>query len=561
MRSILAHAVLLIVCAGFLCSCSPSETPAKRAAREGVLLLGNGAEPATLDPALATGLTEVRIIMALFEGLVGFDASTLEPVPAAAESWTVSADGKTYTFKISPSAVWSSGRRVKARDFLYAWRRAVNPALGAEYASMFLPVENAEEILKGKLPPESLGVEAPADDVFVVRLKRPVPYFLSMLCCTVFYPVPEEVVEKFGGALSRNGKWALPQNMVSNGGFTLKKWVVGDSVRVERNPDYRDAKNILLSAIEFFPVDNMNTEERSFRAGQLHMTNSVAHSRIEAARREGNKYLRISPWLGVYYYLINTQAKPLDDVRVRRALSMSIDRRSIIENLLKGGQKPAFSFVPDSCGGYKARALVGEDAAAARKLLAEAGYANPKDLGKIRLSYNTSELHKPIAEAVQQMWSDSLGIEAELYNLSWPAYLDDRRNRNYMITRSSWIGDFDAPESFLENFLSTSGLNHSGFASKEFDSLMDSAGKAKTFGERMEFLSRAEEVLMRECPVIPIYFYTRIYLASPMVKGWAENILDWQNFKGVSLDPDAGLEEPSLSAHCAAKKDAPEGQK
>ena len=544
MFRLLVKAVLLSAfVAVIVCACAPSDTAAKRAARDGVLLLGNGAEPATLDPALATGLTEVRIIMALFEGLVGFDASTLKPVPAAAENWTVSADGKTYTFKISPSAVWSNGRKVSSKDFLYAWRRAVNPAFGAEYASMFLPVENAEEILKGKLPPDKLGVEAPTDDVFVVRLNRPVPYFLNLLCCTVFYPVPEDVVEKFGGALSRNGKWTLPQNMVSNGGFTLKKWVIGDSVRVDRNPSYRDAKNILLAAIEFFPVENMNTEERAFRAGQLHMTNSVAHSRIEAARREGGKYLKISPWLGVYYYLINTQTTPLSDVRVRRALSMSIDRRSIIDNLLKGGQKPAFSFVPDSCGGYKAKALVKEDAAAARKLLREAGYANPKDLGKIRLSYNTSELHKPIAEAVQQMWSSSLGIDAELYNLSWPAYLDDRRNRNYMITRASWIGDFDAPESFLENFLSSSGLNHSGFASEEFDSLMESAGRAKSFDERMELLSQAEEVLMRECPVIPIYFYTRIYLASPMVKGWAENILDWQNFKGVSLDPDAGHEE------------------
>lgn len=535
----LLRCALLCAPAAFCASCSERETPAEKAAEEKILLIGNAADPATLDPTLATGVTESKILNGLFEGLVTADTSTLEVKPAVAKSWEISEDGLTYTFYLDEKAKWSDGSRVTAGDFVFAMRRAVNPVMGSEYVSMLMPIKNARKIASGETKDFSiLGATAISDDILKIELEEPVPYFLSMLYHGIYFPLPQKTLEKFGAAENRDALWTRPQNMVSNGPFTLAKWNINDKVSIRKNPLYRDAESIKINGVDFFPISNINTEDRAFRAGQLHITESVAPTRMDAIKRDMPQNLRRDDWLGVYYYLINTRRPPLDDARVRKALALAIDRKAIIDTFLKAGQNPATSFVPQNCDGYvlDGESKIHEDIAKAKKLLAEAGYPGGKGFPNIRLTYNTSELHKPIAEAIQQMWKKNLGVTVEMYNLSWPAYLAARREGDFDIARASWVGDFAAPESFLQVFESDSGLNHSGFASKKYDELIKEAADSKSRAGRLEKLAAAERELMDAMPVMPIYFYAKVYLISPDVKGWNANLLDYHNFKNVRLE-------------------------
>lgn len=523
-------------------------TRAEKAAWQRTLIMGNGADPASLDPNLATGLGDAKILNAIFEGLVSADEESLKTIPAAARKWTVSEDGKTYTFYIDPNARWSNGDKLSAKDFEFAWRRILNPKLGAEYASMLFPIKNARDVSRGLLPPEELGARALGDDIFEVRLERPTPYFLDMLYHCAFFPLHEATLKKFNAQSSRDAIWTRPQNIVSNGPFILKEWRINEKVEVVKNPFYRESESIFLQKIIFLPISNVNTEDRAFRAGQLHLTESVAPSRLGEISASAPETLRNAPWLGVYYYAINNSRPPLDNPRVRKALSMAIDRRLIISNFLKGGQNPAFSFVPfgmaDFDETFDEEKFISENAEEAKKLLSEAGFPDGKNFPKIRISYNTSEQHKPIAEAIQRMWKKHLNIDAELYNLSWPAYLSARSEGDFEISRASWVADFAAPESFLHIFRSESGLNHGKYSNKKFDELLDSAEKAKTSEDRFSKLREAESILVKEdAAIIPIYFYKKVHLVSPILQNWKENALDYHNYKKARLQVDRESEK------------------
>lgn len=523
-----------------LCACGPSRTPADIAAEKGILLIGNAADPATLDPALATGFGEFKILSGLFEGLVGANPETLEPEPAAAKSWEILDGGKKYVFHMDERAKWSDGSRVEAGDFVFAWRRALLPQIGCEYASLFAPIKNAEKIRSGEEKDVSkLGARAEGAGTLVVELERPAPHFLSMLCHSAFFPLHRKSLEKFGAQSARKSEWTRPGNMVSNGPFKLAAWSINDRVSLRRNPHYRAPERLFLNGADFFPISNINTEDRAFRTGRLHITESVSPARIGYTRKNFPQCLRSHPWLGVYYYLANSARPPLDNPLVRKALAMAIDRRAIIDGILKGGQAPALSFVPPGCGGYSLpeKSKMREDIALARRLLAEAGYPGGKGLGKIPITYNTSEQHKPIAEAVANMWRENLGVDAELYNLSWPAYLAARRSGDFAVARSSWVADFAAPESFLGVFASSSGLNHGKFSDPEYDKLLEEAAETPDKSARNAKLAEAEARLLGEAAMIPIYFYSRVYLISPRVLGWEANALDFHNFLGVKFAP------------------------
>lgn len=532
--------LMLAVLAAALSGCSDGSRPADAAAREGILLVGNSADPGSLDPALATGFSESRILNALFEGLVRADTKTLEIRPAVAKRWEVSDDGLRYVFYLDENAKWSDGVPVGARDFVFAWRRAVSPGVGAEYASLFSAVENAPEILSGRERDISkLGVRAVSDNVLEVKLHRRCPYFLSLLYMGVFYPLRADILEKFGADKLPNAVWTKPENIVSNGAFKLSQWRINDRVSVRRNPFYANQNLIKLNGIDFFPIANLNTEDRAFRTGQLHITDSVAPFRIPEIRARAPQTLRSDKWLGVYYYVFNTSRKPFDDPRVRRALSLAIDRRAIIDGCIKGGQEEAYSFVPEGCGGFKTSAdvLRRRDVALAKRLLAQAGYPEGRGFPKIRITYNVSEQHKPVAEAIQQMWRETLGVEAQLYNLSWPAYLAARRAGDFDVARASWVGDFAEPETFLNVFLTGSALNHTRWNSPEYDAIVRSAASAADTSARLDALAKADALLARESPIMPIYYYSKVYRISPAVKNWNANLLDYHDFKEVYLSP------------------------
>ena len=519
-----------------LASCGSREKESDIAARQGILLIGNGSEPKGLDPALQTGVPENHIISALLEGLIAYHPTKdLEPEPGIAESWEHNADFTVWTFKLR-DAKWTNGDPVTAKDFVYSWQRMLSPALGSEYAEMLYVLKNGEAFHKGSLKDFSqVGVKAVDSRTLLVTLAGPTPYFLSMLKHYSWYPVNPRTVDKFGGMTDRQSGWSTLENYVGNGPFKLKKWVTNQVIEVERNPTYWDAKTVKLNGIRFFPVDNTGTEEAMYRSGRLHLTSTVNPDKIATFKRELPDQMTITPYLGSYFYRVNVTRKPFDDVRVRRALALAIDKKLLVERVVQGGQTPATGFVPAGIPGYDAYTGVKYDPAEAKRLLAEAGYPGGKGFPKKEILINTNEAHRKVAEAVQAMWRQNLGIEVGIYNQEWKVFLDSQSKLDYDLSRSGWIGDYVYPTNFLDIFTKGNGNNDTGWVNPQYDALIARAQTSASDAERIQFLHQAEAILMDELPVIPVYWYTRVYLKSPLVVGWNSLLLDNHPYKYVSL--------------------------
>jgi len=481
-------------------------------------------------------------LTALLEGLIRPNPETLAPEPAVAESWDIDADGTVYTFQLREDARWSNGDPVTAGDFVFSYRRMLSPRLGAQYASLLYPLKNAAAYNRGEIHDFSqVGVTALDDRTLKITLEEPIPYFLSLLTHYTWFPVHPETIRKFGPIDQRASRWTRPENYVGNGPFTLEEWNVHELIDVERNPQYWDASNVWLRGIRFLPIDNLNTEERAFRAGQVHVTNSVPLQKVATYQQQNPDVLFTAPYLGVYYYAVNTKRPPLDDPRIRRALGLAIDREAITENILRAGQIPAHHFTPPDTAGYTAKARLPEgydaNTAAARRLLAEAGFPNGQGIPEIELLYNTSESHKTIAESIQRMWKEQLGIDAALVNQDWKVYLQSRRRGEFDVVRAAWIGDYVDPSTFLDLLASWSGNNITGWASNEYDRLLAAAAAESDPAKRFALFQQAEAILIEELPVIPIYFYVSAYLLDPSVKGWYPNILDQHPYTAIRLQP------------------------
>jgi oligopeptide transport system substrate-binding protein len=505
-----------------------------------VLNLGNGAEPQDLDPHIVTGVSEHNVITALLEGLTSVHPVDLTPTPGVAESWEISEDGLIYTFHLNNNAKWSNGDPVTAMDFVYSWKRSLTPELGSQYAYMLYPVVNAEEYNKGQISDFSeVGVHAIDSHTLSVRLKHSTPYFLGLLEHYSTYPVHQATIEKFGEIGTRGSEWTRQGNFVGNGPFVLKRWVQNQVIEVGKNPLYWDAARVKLDGINFYPFDQLATEERMFRTGQLHITYDLLDQKIETYLKENPELIAIHPYLATYYYNFNTTIKPLDDVRVRRALAMSIDRDAITKNITKGGETAAYNLTPPDTLGYTARAKLPYDIEEARRLLAEAGYPNGEGFPTLQLLYNTLETHRMIAVAIQQMWKQALNIDITLYNQEWKVYLDSQRTFNYQISRAGWIGDYVDPNTFLDMFIKDGGNNRTGWSNPEYDRLISKAANTHDQNERYELFQQAEAILVDEVPILPIYTYSKVYLISPNVKGWTPNILDRHPYKYVYLEAES----------------------
>jgi len=496
---------------------SPAQAVEKiNLAKEQILRLGNGSEPKELDPSRATGSPEGRILDNIFEGLVNLDQTTLEIIPGVAESWEATNNGLTYTFKLRKDAKWSDGTVLTADDFVYSWRRAVSPALASEYAYQLYYIKNGEKINKGEIKDLSkLGVKASNKHTLVVTLENPTPFFLQLTAFRTLYPVPKHVVEKF-----KDQEWTREKNIVSNGAFKLTEWKINKHVIAIKNSNYWDAKSVTLEKIYFFPIEKVETEENSFFSNQLHMTTTVPQVKIslyeKRAKKNPGKYnpYKNSPYLGTYFYRFNTTKKPFNDKRVRKAFSMVIDRSLLTDKIARGGELPATTFTPPGVGGYtfsdsKIKPGLGpETIAEAKKLLAEAGYKDLSKFPKAEILYNTSENHKKIAVAVQQMWKKHLGIDVGLYNQEWKVYLANQTSLKFDISRSGWIGDYADPNTFLDMFVTDGGNNNTGWSNKKYDELIKLASKESDKNKRFDHFKAAEKILLEEMPVIPIYIYT-----------------------------------------------------
>jgi oligopeptide transport system substrate-binding protein len=501
------------------------------------LLFGNGTEPQDIDPQIVTGVPEHKILMALFEGLVTENPKDLSPEPGCADRWEISPDGLVYTFHLRGDLKWSDGTPLTAGTFIRSFQRMLTPSLAAEYSYLLHFVTNAKDYNEGKIKDFSqVGFKAPDDRTLVVTLNSPTPFLLKIIASHYsWYPVPIHVIEKFGGLDRKGTAWTRPGNFVSNGAFKLKEWRQQQVLIAERNPNYWDRQTVKLDAIHFLPVENQDTEERMFRTGQLDMTNELPLAKIDVYRKEYPHSLRTDPYLGIYFYRLNNTRPPLNDKRVRRALALAIDRESLVKNVVRGGQQPAYSISYPGTAGYTPEAKLTGTVEDAKRLLAEAGFPNGQGFPKLELLYNTSQNHRVIAEAIQQMWRRNLNIDIGLRNEEWKVYLDSQDNKAYDIERAGWIADYVDPHVFLEIWGSDNLNNDTGFANAQYDDLLQQALRAKDDTERYAIYQKMDALLVEELPVIPIYFYTRVAAMSPKVKGYYPTLLDNHPFKYVSV--------------------------
>jgi len=533
-------APLLATFTALLIACSAGESNVVQGNRDGILHYGNGSEPQGLDPHVVTGVPENHIIRALFEGLAVKNPYTLEPEPGVAESWDISEDGRTVTFHINPEARWSNGEAMTARDYVWSWQRALNPAMGNLYAYMLYPVRNAEAFATGKLDDfGKVGVKALDDLTLQVTLNERTPYFIQLMDHYSTFALHRATIEKFGKATDRFTRWTRVENIVSNGAFRLKEWKLNRRIVVEKSDTYWDRDNVKLNGVVFYPTENIVSEERMFRVGQLHYTQSIPLDKIPVYRAMENSPYVQAPYLGTYYFLINTTRPPVDDVRVRQALSMAVDRDKLNRTVLQGSNVAAYSITPPDTLGYYPPKLFGYDVEKARTLLADAGYPNGEGFPPLELTYNTSESHRKIAVALQQMWKDALNIRVTLSNQEWKVYLDSVTQMDFQIARRGWIGDYVDPNNFLDLFITGGGNNNTGFSDPRYDEMiLRLAPQAETREERYAIFYEAETILMEQMPIIPIYTYTSKHLIHPSVKGLPPNLMDSLNLKYVWLDAD-----------------------
>ena len=516
--------------------CLQRETNVERGNREQVLHRGIGPSPAHLDPHLATGTAEYNVLSALFEGLVAEDPVDLRPVPGVAERWSTSPDGLTYTFHLR-DAKWSNGEPLTAHDFLRSWQRVLTPSLAADYANLLYIIEGAEAFHKGRTTDfGSVGVTAPDERTLRIRLEYPAKHFLSVLQHWVWYPVHLPSIERHGSPVDRATSWTRPGQLVGNGPFVLREWEADQRIVAVKNPHYWDAATVRLQAIHFHPFDSVDAEERAFRAGQLHLTDAVSLSKIEAYRRDLPELLRIDPYLGTYFYRVNVRRPFLNAEKVRRALALAVDRDAIVEKILRGGQLPATGFVPPETGGYTSPGLLGFDPDAARALLAEAGYPGGEGAPVVELLFNSSENHRVVAEALQEMWRRELGLRVSLLNMENKSVLEARRAGDYQLLRSVWIGDYIDPASFLDIWRSDSGNNYTGWSNEAYDRLLYEAARTADPDARRTVLQRAETLLLQDAPLIPIYYFTHVFLLQPAVRNWHPTLLDHHPYKHVYLE-------------------------
>jgi oligopeptide transport system substrate-binding protein len=493
----------------FLCGCKPLP-PAD------TLRVGIGAPPATLDPHMATGIGEMRVISALYDGLCAPDGKGVRP--AAAESWEISPDGRIITFTLRADARWSDGSALTAEDFVWSLRRALSPTLGATNAALADSILGARDYREGRS--QSLGIEALSPRQIRYTLVSPDPLFLQKLTHPFFYPVHRPTVEAAGDPYLPVANWSHAGSLLSNGAFCLSESRTYRYLAVERNSYSHSPAR--LRRIEFYPIENRSSEEIAYLSGTLDITMSLPLNKVAAYRSRAD--LRIDPALQVEYILVNTTRPPLDQKAVRQALSLALDRRALCEHLLRGGQRPALRLVPpEVAGGYDLSNELTESIAQARSKLAHAGVP-PQTLAELSYLFNTSEARKAIAEGLQGQWQQALGSAPELTNMEWKSYLSQRQKGAYDLARAGWVADINDAGDFLRLFVSDNPNNSTGWKNASYDAAVAAGNFAK-----------AEAILMEELPLIPLYFNPNVYLCSPRVSGWAPGLMDRQDWRTVGV--------------------------
>ncbi len=494
-----------------------------------VFRISNGAEPESLDPSQIQGVPEHRIFEALFEGLVVVDPETAGGIPGVAESWDISDDGLTYTFHLREDAMWSDGVPITADDVVYSWLRELAPETASPYA--WFPVmfiAGAAEYNSGEAGPEAVQIAALDDHTFQMTLIGPLPYVIGALNHYSFAIVPQHAIEKYGK------DWILPENFVGNGPFVLKEWTPQDKIVCVKSDTYWDKDNVKLDEVIYYASDDTTTNYNMYLAGQVDWITGVPNDVLDSIMMRED--YQSAPQLSTYYYTINTTKAPLDDVRVRKAISYAIDRQTLVDTITRAGQIPCWGIVP-FMDGYDGLGDAKYDPEYAQQLLAEAGYPNGVGFPTLNLLYNTDDAHKAIAEYVQQQLKQNLNINIVLENQEWATYLANRNAGNFDIARVGWVGDYQDPNTFLDMFVTGAGMNGGKYSNDVYDTLINEAARMEAGPERFEVLLTAEDILINEDQgIIPFYYYVSQNLIDlNKWGGWYTNTMDYHPPKNIYL--------------------------
>jgi ABC-type oligopeptide transport system substrate-binding subunit len=510
--------------------------PGQESAQGITLERGLPSDPETLDQHKARSTQAAEVLRDIGEGLTGYSAAG-ELEPAAAESWDISDDGLVYTFHLREGLRWSNGDLLTADHFVAGMRRLVNPATTAFYAQMLVEIENADGIASGDIPVSMLGVEAPDDRTLVMRLVQPTPYLLSLLTHPSTFPIHPDSLEEHGDAFARPGR------LVSNGAYQLDAWIPGSLVSLKRNEHYWDNAATAIDAVNYHVLVQANSELNRYRAGELHVTSNVPADSFKQVREEYGDELRVAPYLGVYYYGYNLTKPPFkDNPALREALSIAIDREQLAEKIVGRGEQPAYSWVPPGVDNYEPTRMSfatlerNEREQLARARYRQAGYGPDNPL-QVEIRYNTSDLHRRVAVAIQSMWKDVLGVETTLVNEEFQVLLSNMREGEVtQVFRSSWTGDYNDAHTFLGILQGGNAANMPRYASAEYDELMARAAAQVDPARRRLYLEEAERVMLADYPVIPLYVFVSKHLVRPEVRGWGDNVLDYHYSRHLSLD-------------------------
>lgn len=497
------------------------------------LNIHNGGDPSSLDPHKLSGDWENRIAGDIFEGLVTEDINA-EAVPGQAESWTVSDDKTVYTFKLRDGIQWTDGTPVTAGDFVFAFQRLMNPETAAEYAYLQYPIKNAEQINTGAITDlNELGAKALDDKTLEITLERPTPYFLTALTHYTAYPVPKHVLE------AKGADWVKIENIVTNGAYKPVEWVPGSHVSTVKNETYWDAANVKIDNVKFFVLEDETAALKRYRAGEFDILTEFPTDQYEWIKENLPGQAQVAPYAGLYYYVMNSTKPPLNDVNVRKALSMSVNREVIGPQILGTGELPAYSWVPPGMANYGEPYYVDwkdmayqDKLAEAKKLLEGAGYSADKPL-KVQLRYNTNENHKRIAVAIAAMWKP-LGVEAELYNTETKVHYDEMQRGIVEIGRAGWLADYNDADNFLSLLRTGITHNYGRWSNAEFDALLDEANATTDLKARADILRKAEKLALDDSAAIPIYYYLARNVVSPKVSGYANNAFDIHRTRWMS---------------------------
>lgn len=525
-KSLVLMLVLALVVTAFAGCGTKAPTEAEKPAEPKVLKFNLNADPKTIDPQLNSAADGGHVVNNTFEGLMREIDGQLQN--AMAEKYEISEDGLTYKFTIR-DAKWSDGKPVTAHDFEYAWKRALDPATASEYSFQMYYIKGAQAYNEGTGSIEDVAVKALDDKTLEVVLEGPTPYFLELTTFYTFMPTRKDVVEKDPEGWAKN-----PEIVVCNGPFKVTEYKIGDKLILSKNENYWQADKVKLDQIEISMIVESTTGLTAYEAGELDVIDEVPNQEIPRLQASDPSF-KILPQIGTYYYIFNVTKKPTDDVRVRKALALAIDRTAIVEKVTKGGQIPATGFTPPGlldADGKEFRTVAGDygiDPKAAKveeakALLAEAGYPDGKGFPELTVLYNTSENHKAIGEAIQEMWKQNLGISVKLQNQEWAVFQDSRHNGNFEIARAGWLGDYADPMTMLDLWLSYSGNNDAQWKNKDYDKLIEDSKKLAG-KERFDLLYKAEALMMEEMIVMPIYYYTDPIAVKDHVKDWEKTLL------------------------------------